>query len=235
MSEEDAWTDVLKTAKEAVETRDLDDFRMAVQVYRKAVKEISYEQLERSFRTNDLGIFIIATEPREGETLDTHTLIDLSGKKDCKYKVGYFFKKTPRTSKLAEVWPASEEENLARLKDAGVPYERGIPKCLRCKGNLGTLQLSVLSLAQQKVLNARSVMKWVTPSRSALKQMLLLQIAETKVLATTGVNGVLKVERIPELEQEPRAGTLPGLRMLRALGAASQLLQLLLLRADGKN
>lgn len=73
-------------------------------------------------------------EPREGEILDTHTLVDLSGKKDCKYKVGYFFKKTPRTEKLAEVWPTSEEENRVRLKDAGAPYERGIPKCLRCKG-----------------------------------------------------------------------------------------------------
>ena len=73
-------------------------------------------------------------EPREGEILDTHTLIDLSGKKDCKYKVGFFFKKTARTGKLAEAWPSSEEENLVRLQDTGTPYERGIPKCLRCKG-----------------------------------------------------------------------------------------------------
>ena len=79
-------------------------------------------------------------EPREGEILDTHTLVDLSGKKDCKYKVSYCFKKTPRNGKLAEVWPASEEENLARLKDAGAPYERGITKCLRCKGEPGILQ-----------------------------------------------------------------------------------------------
>ncbi|KAI4264349.1 MAG: hypothetical protein L6R42_000534 [Xanthoria sp. 1 TBL-2021] len=133
MSEEDAWNNVVRTAKEAVETRELDDFREAIQVYQKAVKEVSYEQLERSFRTNDLGIYIIAVEPREGEILDTHTLVDLSGKKDCKYKVGYFLKKTPRSGKLADVWPSSEEENLIRLKDAGAPYERGIPKCLRCK------------------------------------------------------------------------------------------------------
>ncbi|KAI4246375.1 MAG: hypothetical protein L6R40_002043 [Gallowayella cf. fulva] len=134
MSEDDAWDNVIKKAQEAAETRELDEFREALKTYQKAVKEINYAQLERSFRTHELGIFIIAVEPREGEILDTHTLIDLSGKKDCKYKVGYFFKKTPRTGKLAEVWPASEEENLARLEDAGVPYERGIPKCLRCKG-----------------------------------------------------------------------------------------------------
>ncbi|KAL8914060.1 MAG: hypothetical protein Q9172_007165 [Xanthocarpia lactea] len=133
MSEEEAWNGVVQSAREAVESRDLDDFRKAIHVYQKAVKEVSYEQLERSFRTNNIGIFIIATEPREGEILDTHTLVDLSGKKDCKYKVSYCFKKTPRNGKLAEVWPASEEENLARLKDAGAPFERGITKCLRCK------------------------------------------------------------------------------------------------------
>ncbi|KAI4092483.1 MAG: hypothetical protein LQ339_007922 [Xanthoria mediterranea] len=133
LSEEDAWNNVIRTAKEAVGTRELDDFRESIQAYQKAVKEVSYEQLERSFRTNGIGIYIIAMEPREGEILDTHTLVDLSGKKDCKYKVGYFFKKTPRTEKLADVWPTSEEENRVRLKDAGAPYERGIPKCLRCK------------------------------------------------------------------------------------------------------
>ncbi|KAL8687153.1 MAG: hypothetical protein Q9224_005238 [Gallowayella concinna] len=133
MSEDDAWDHVVMTAKEAAESRELDEFREAIKVYQKAVHDISYEQLELSFRANELGIFIIAMEPREGEILDTHTLVDLSGKKDCKYKVGYFFKKTPRTGKLAEAWPTSEEENLARLKDAGTPYERGIPKCLRCK------------------------------------------------------------------------------------------------------
>ncbi|KAL8671331.1 MAG: hypothetical protein Q9168_004168 [Polycauliona sp. 1 TL-2023] len=157
MSEEDAWNGVVRTAKEAVDTRDLDEFRevydplllmprsqklttspQAILIYQKAVKEVSYEQLERSFRTNDLGIFIIAMETREGEILDTFTLIDLSGKKDCKYKVGYFFKKTAPRGKMADVWPSSEEENLVRLQDAGVPYERGIPKCLRCKGKSPT-------------------------------------------------------------------------------------------------
>ncbi|KAL8649289.1 MAG: hypothetical protein Q9210_004492 [Variospora velana] len=157
---EEAWANVVRTAKEAVETRDLDDFRdvcspqslisiipndtrlwtcsanryiQAIKVYQKAVKEITYEEIERSFRINGIEIYLIATEPKDGEVLDTNTLVNLAGKRDCKYKVGYFFKKTPRTAKMAEVWPSSEEENLERLKDAGVPYERGVPKCLRCK------------------------------------------------------------------------------------------------------
>ncbi|KAL8833138.1 MAG: hypothetical protein Q9170_004470 [Blastenia crenularia] len=130
---EEAWANVLTTAKEAVQSRDLDDFRDAIKVYHKACKDVSYEEIERAFRTNEIGIYLIATEPRDGEVLDTHTLVNLSGKRDCKYKMGYFFKKTPRTEKMAEGWPSSEEENLERLKDAGIPYERGIPKCLRCK------------------------------------------------------------------------------------------------------
>ncbi|KAL8904130.1 MAG: hypothetical protein Q9207_003481 [Kuettlingeria erythrocarpa] len=130
---EEAWENVVKTAKEAVETRDLDEFRDAIKVYTKAVKDISYYEIERSFRTNDIGIFLIGTEPQAGEISDTHTLVNLAGKRDCKYKVGYFFKKTPRTAKMAEGWPSSEEENLERLKDAGIPYARGVPKCLRCK------------------------------------------------------------------------------------------------------
>lgn len=73
-------------------------------------------------------------EATNGALLDTHTLVNLAGKRDCSYQVGYYFKKEPRSSKLAPLWPKSDEENIERLKDAGVPYERGIPKCLRCKG-----------------------------------------------------------------------------------------------------
>lgn len=73
--------------------------------------------------------------PRAGALLDTHTLVNLAGKRDCKFQVGYFLKKAPRTAMLAPLWPKSDAENLERLKNAGVPYERGIPKCLRCKGN----------------------------------------------------------------------------------------------------
>ncbi|KAL9580602.1 MAG: hypothetical protein Q9212_004397 [Teloschistes hypoglaucus] len=135
---EEAWKELVKTAKEAAENRDLDDFRTAVKVYKKAVGQVTYGELERSFRSNDIGIYLIATastatEPLPGLLLDTHTLVNLAGKRDCSFQVGYFFKKTPRTAKLAAVWPTSEAENMERLKDAGIPYERGIPKCLRCK------------------------------------------------------------------------------------------------------
>ncbi|KAI4160215.1 MAG: hypothetical protein LQ342_005927 [Letrouitia transgressa] len=113
LSIEDAWSKLIAAGRKAVENRDFDDFREAVQVYHKAVPEITYKELERALRTNDIGIYLIATAR---ETYDGYT--DL-GK--------------PGSAKLAEGWPSSDEENLERLKDAGVPMDRGIPKCVRCK------------------------------------------------------------------------------------------------------
>lgn len=37
---------------------------------------------------------------------------------------------------MKERWPASPEENLKRLENAGLPMDRGIPKCNRC-GEMG--------------------------------------------------------------------------------------------------
>ena len=66
---------------------------------------------------------------------DTYTLMNLSGKLDCKYHVGFFFSDKPKRVSLKEGWPSSPEENLERLKDAGIPVERGIPKCSNCDGS----------------------------------------------------------------------------------------------------
>ncbi|KAL8639118.1 MAG: hypothetical protein Q9228_003810 [Teloschistes exilis] len=162
---EEAWDELVKSAKEAVESRDLDDFRNAVKVYKKAVGEVTYEELERSFRANDIGIYIIATastatvessgagtntlslqEPSSGALLDTHTFVNLAGKRDCKYQVGYFFKKAPRTAKLAAVWPTSEEINIERLKDAGVPL------ALKKHRKWGSSLLSSATTVMRKVI-----------------------------------------------------------------------------------
>ena len=60
--------------------------------------------------------------------------MNLQGKLDCKYHVGFYWNaKAPRLA-LKDAWPTNPEENLERLKDAGVPVERGIPKCSNCDG-----------------------------------------------------------------------------------------------------
>ncbi|KAL9116846.1 MAG: hypothetical protein Q9187_006624, partial [Circinaria calcarea] len=122
---EDAWEGM----KVADADRDLDDLREAVKVYVKAVPDTTYEQLERAYRQMTFQVHLIASEK---EVTDTFTLVNFQGKQDCKYTVGYFFSDKPPRSFLKEGWPASPEENLVRLRDAGIPMDRGVPKCGNC-------------------------------------------------------------------------------------------------------
>lgn len=68
----------------------------------------------------------------EKEVLDTYTIMDLQGNLDKKFCVSYRFSDKPRRPKEKEGWPASLEENMERLKNAGEPVDRGIPKCANC-------------------------------------------------------------------------------------------------------
>lgn len=61
-------------------------------------------------------------------------LISLQGKLNCKYVVGFYYTPKPQRAALRERWPTSTEDNLARLEDAGLPYDRQIPKCINCGG-----------------------------------------------------------------------------------------------------
>ncbi len=63
--------------------------------------------------------------------------MSLQGDLDKKYQVGYYLSPKPKRNIQAAGWPESPEVNLERLKDAGVPMERGIPKCPRCNGKRG--------------------------------------------------------------------------------------------------
>ncbi|MCJ1393302.1 hypothetical protein MMC18_006174 [Xylographa bjoerkii] len=120
-----AWDKLVAADKE----RELDDFREALKEYTKAVPDSTYDQLEHSFRHLKFNTHVIAYEK---EMTDTYTLMDLNGKLDCKYHVGFFFSDKPPRGSLKEGWPSSPEENQKRLKDAGIPVERGIPKCSNC-------------------------------------------------------------------------------------------------------
>lgn len=68
------------------------------------------------------------------EIFVTQTFVNLQGKLDCKYEVGYYFSDKPKRKSAAQGWPSSAAENLERLSDAGVTMDRGIPKCPRCNG-----------------------------------------------------------------------------------------------------
>jgi hypothetical protein len=55
--------------------------------------------------------------------------VNLQGELGKKFVVGYFLSDKVQRPSMKERWPKSSEENLRRLEDAGVPMDRGVPKC----------------------------------------------------------------------------------------------------------
>lgn len=125
----------------------------AVLKYIKATPDATYFDLEKAFRTQELNLYLIALEK---ELAPTYTNMDLQGNLDKKYSVTY--RKSPNHArpKEKELWPATPEENLERLRDAGEPVDRGIPKCSNCE-QLGHISKSC---PEEKQENAdRAVVK----------------------------------------------------------------------------
>ena len=109
-----------------------------MRAYSKAVPKLTYDELEVALRLKGLQVHIIAIEK---ELLSTMTYVNLQGELDKTYQVGFYLSDKPKRATLASVWPSSPEENLERLKDAGIAMERGISKCVRCKGDLPCFNL----------------------------------------------------------------------------------------------
>ncbi|KKK26200.1 hypothetical protein ARAM_003867 [Aspergillus rambellii] len=126
---EEAWAILKKASIE----RDLEDFREGLKAYSKAVPEASFLDIEMKMRDENFNIYLIAMERQVSECI---SLINLQGKLSCTYAVGFFFSPKPQRSHLRERWPRSVEENLERLADAGLPYDKQIPKCANC-GEMG--------------------------------------------------------------------------------------------------
>ncbi|KAL2386934.1 hypothetical protein RJZ90_000240 [Blastomyces dermatitidis] len=126
---EQAWA----ILKKASDEKDLEDFREGMKVYSKAVPLATFDQIEKKMREENFKVYLIGLEK---EITDCHTLINLQGKLNCKYVVGYYFSDKPQRPSLKERWPESPEENLKRLVDAGIPLDRQIPKCGNC-GQMG--------------------------------------------------------------------------------------------------
>ncbi|KAK5120696.1 hypothetical protein LTR85_006054 [Meristemomyces frigidus] len=125
MSAEDAW----KELEAADKDKDVDDIKKAILTYAKAFAEVTFEELEQTFRDAEMNTYLIA---KQQEVSDTHTIINLQGKIDQEYVVSIQFSAKPRRAKFAEGWPESPEENLTRLGKAGLPMDRMVPKCSNC-------------------------------------------------------------------------------------------------------
>lgn len=114
----------------AVEEQDIEDIKAAVQIYVKAAPETTFAELEEAFRSQEVGLWLIAVEKPHLAATFTH--MDLQGNLGKKYNVTYRFGPNPPRPREREVWPQSAEENMERLKDAGEVVELGIPKCRNC-------------------------------------------------------------------------------------------------------
>ncbi|KAJ8123910.1 hypothetical protein ONZ43_g249 [Nemania bipapillata] len=121
-----AWKKIRMGASE----RDMDDVKDAIQQYVKACPDTTYPQLESAFRTQDIGVYLIAMESQS--MIPTFTNMDFQGNLDKKYRVSYRFSPKPSRPRERELWPSSTEENMMRLEDAGEPVNRGLSKCANC-------------------------------------------------------------------------------------------------------
>ncbi|KAI0427817.1 hypothetical protein F5Y09DRAFT_21147 [Xylaria sp. FL1042] len=108
----------------------MDDVKEAIQQYIKACPESTYVALESAFRSQKIGVYLIAMESQS--MMPTLTNMDLQGNLDKKYRVNYRFDPKPARPRERDFWPADDKENLSRLEDAGDPVSRGLSKCSNC-------------------------------------------------------------------------------------------------------
>jgi hypothetical protein len=68
------------------------------------------------------------------ETSKSWAIIDLQGKLDCEFVIGYYFSPKAQRANLTDRWPSSPEENLERLANCGIPDDRRVMMCSTCGG-----------------------------------------------------------------------------------------------------
>lgn len=121
----------LDMIRQAAVEKDLDDVKAAFLMYAKACPQVTYADMERMFRTENIGVFLIGVE--RADLSVTLTNMDLQGNLDRKYTVTFRFQNKPSRPREKAIWPANDEENLARLAEGGEPVDRGIPLCINCR------------------------------------------------------------------------------------------------------
>lgn len=125
---EEAW-DLMKQAND---DDDFDEFKMHMLEYIKASPNLTLDELESAFRTQEFRYYLYAL------TMDVtydKCLVGIHGQKDAKYLWSLNKSARPRRSKaIAHRLAATPEENLERLKYAGTLEDEVGPFCHQCKG-----------------------------------------------------------------------------------------------------
>lgn len=123
---EEAW----KMLEAAINERDIDDIKEAVQIYVKAQPETTFVELENALRAQGYSLYLIPLE--RANLAITLTNMDLQGNLYKKYTVNYRLSDKPHRATEKEGWPANHDEVMERLADAGDIVPVGKPKCMRC-------------------------------------------------------------------------------------------------------
>lgn len=116
--------------KEAIMDRDAIDLKDSLTKLFKQQPEMTYIQLENTFREKGLKVWIIAMERNINPSM---LLMDLQGNLNKQWAISYRFSPKADRPKDFDAWPKSLEENMERLADAGEPVPNHRPRCLNCK------------------------------------------------------------------------------------------------------
>lgn len=108
-----------------------EELKRAVFTYCKAAPTVTWVELEELFRVNNMNTFLIA---KQIEVEKVYTITNLQGEGDKEYVVSFETSAKPRRKIASDAWPASPEENIERLGNAGLPMDRGVMKCNNCDG-----------------------------------------------------------------------------------------------------
>ncbi|KAM0715080.1 hypothetical protein Q7P37_009545 [Cladosporium fusiforme] len=128
-SPEEAW-EALKAADASKESVSI---KKALFSYAKSVGNTTFQDIELAFRQQDFNTHLIA---KQQDVAVNWTLVNFQGKTDQKYTVAIQWSAKPRRAIFAEGWPASPEENLSRLAEAGFPMDSFVIVCDNC-GEVG--------------------------------------------------------------------------------------------------
>ena len=96
---------------------------------------------------------------------------------------------------MKERWPASPAENLERLKNAGLPMDRGVPKCSRCEemGHMARQcpqeeSLNIIERVEVKCANCKSAsisLLLIANQVQVVKVVIVFATVQTNVLSAS--------------------------------------------------
>lgn len=125
-SPEDAWAKL----QQAVEQREVDDAKEAIQEYVRSLNgSVTYRELQEAMLDQGIKLWFIAMDR---PLIKPFTNMDLQGKMGKRYSISYRFSEKPDRPREAAAFPKNREELLARLEDAGEVVSSGQSLCRNC-------------------------------------------------------------------------------------------------------